>query len=205
MRNLKRTLSLALASVMLVGMMSVGASAVNASDFTDADEIVNKDAVSTMTALGIINGKEDGSYFDPTGNVTRAEMAKMLCVAINGGVDPVLGVKDTPMISASGAGTRIPCGCTKPSAKCRSLSIIAFGGSCGSSPRFGCATAGITAVSLRRIASARRTGRVGGVSFNSISCAVMPSGVFAVPLKRAWQRTACTWILTALPIRSPLM
>ena len=96
MRNLKRTLSLALASVMLVGMMSVGASAVNASDFTDADEIVNKDAVSTMTALGIINGKEDGSYFDPTGTVTRAEMAKMLCVAINGGVDPVLGVKDTP-------------------------------------------------------------------------------------------------------------
>ena len=81
---------------MLVGMMSVGASAVNASDFTDADEIVNKDAVSTMTALGIINGKEDGSYFDPTGTVTRAEMAKMLCVAINGGVDPVLGVKDTP-------------------------------------------------------------------------------------------------------------
>ena len=96
MRNLKRTLSLALASVMLVGMMSVGASAVNASDFTDADEIVNKDAVSTMTALGIINGKEDSSYFDPTGTVTRAEMAKMLCVAINGGVDPVLGVKDTP-------------------------------------------------------------------------------------------------------------
>ena len=96
MRNLKRTLSLALAYVMLVGMMSVGASAVNASDFTDADEIVNKDAVSTMTALGIINGKEDGSYFDPTGTVTRAEMAKMLCVAINGGVDPVLGVKDTP-------------------------------------------------------------------------------------------------------------
>ena len=96
MRNLKRALSLALASVMLVGMMSVGASAVNASDFTDADEIVNKDAVSTMTALGIINGKEDGSYFDPTDTVTRAEMAKMLCVAINGGVDPVLGVKDTP-------------------------------------------------------------------------------------------------------------
>ena len=96
MRNLKRTLSLALASVMLVGMMSVGASAVNASDFTDADEIVNKDAVSTMTALGIINGKEDGSYFDPTGNVTRAEMAKMLCVAINGGVDEISGKQVGP-------------------------------------------------------------------------------------------------------------
>ena len=87
MRNLKRTLSLALASVMLVGMMSVGASAVNASDFTDADEIVNKDAVSTMTALGIINGKEDGSYFDPTGNVTRAEMAKMIATVLNQGAD----------------------------------------------------------------------------------------------------------------------
>ncbi len=81
---------------MLVGMMSVGASAVNASDFTDADEIVNKDAVSTMTALGIINGKEDGSYFDPTGTVTRAEMAKMLCVAINGGVDPRAGRQGHP-------------------------------------------------------------------------------------------------------------
>ena len=100
MRNIKRTLSLALASFMLVGMMSVGASAVNASDFTDADEIVNKDAVSTMTALGIINGKEDGSYFDPTGNVTRAEMAKMISVAINGGVDPVLRVNNTPTYSA---------------------------------------------------------------------------------------------------------
>ena len=44
-----------------------------------------------MTALGIINGKEDGSYFDPTGNVTRAEMAKMICVVLNGGKDPSLG------------------------------------------------------------------------------------------------------------------
>ena len=48
-----------------------------------------------MVALGVIKGKDTGA-FDPTGNVTRAEMAKMLCVAINGGVDPVLGVKDTP-------------------------------------------------------------------------------------------------------------
>ena len=34
---------------------------------------------------------------------------------------------------------------------------------------------------------------------------VMDGKFTAAPLKRAWQRTACTWILTALPIRSPLM
>ena len=44
MRNLKRALSLALASVMLLGMMVIGASAVSINDFTDQDEIVNKEA-----------------------------------------------------------------------------------------------------------------------------------------------------------------
>jgi len=88
MKNLKRALCLALACVMLIGMMAVGTSA---TDFTDNDEIVNTDAVNTMGALNIINGKGDGSYFDPTGIVTRAEMAKMICVALNGGKDPQLG------------------------------------------------------------------------------------------------------------------
>ena len=41
MRNLKRVLSLALASVMLIGMMVVGASAANYDDFSDKDKIVN--------------------------------------------------------------------------------------------------------------------------------------------------------------------
>ncbi len=87
MRNLKRILSLAMASVMLVGMMVVGASA---ADFPDSDKIKNVDAVDTMVSLNIINGKEDGN-FDPEGIVTRAEMAKMICVALNGGKDPNLG------------------------------------------------------------------------------------------------------------------
>ena len=82
MRNLKRTLSLALAAIMLIGMMVVSASAAGFDDFSDKDEIVNKDAVSMLTTLGVINGKEDGSYFDPTGNVTRAEMAKILSTFI---------------------------------------------------------------------------------------------------------------------------
>ena len=42
MRNLKRALSLALASVMLLGMMVVGSSAKGIDDFTDKAEIVNQ-------------------------------------------------------------------------------------------------------------------------------------------------------------------
>mgnify|MGYP002560270028 CR=1 FL=1 len=92
MRNLKRALSLVMAAAMLIGMMAVSASAAdNYEDFTDKDEIVNTEAVATMVSLGVFNGKEDGSYFDPTGIVTRAEMAKIIAVSLNGGKDPVLG------------------------------------------------------------------------------------------------------------------
>ena len=88
MRNLKRALSLLLAAAMLIGMMVVGASAAGSlDDFSDKDEIANQDAVSLLTILGVIEGKEDGSYFDPTGNVTRAEMAKMIATILNQGAD----------------------------------------------------------------------------------------------------------------------
>ena len=86
MRNLKRALSLVLAVVMVIGLMVVGASAVSYNDLTDKDEIVNKDAVSMLVALDIIQGKPDGSYA-PTENVDRAQMAKMLSVIMNKGVD----------------------------------------------------------------------------------------------------------------------
>ena len=87
MRNLKRTLSLVLAALMLMGMMVVGAGAAGVDDFSDKDEIVNKDAVSMLTILGVINGKEDGSYYAPKDNVTRAEMAKMIATILNQGAD----------------------------------------------------------------------------------------------------------------------
>jgi len=72
--------------MMLVGMMVVGASAAS---FPDSDKIEHTEAVDSMVALGIIKGKDNGN-FDPEGNVTRAEMAKMICVAMNGGKDPQL-------------------------------------------------------------------------------------------------------------------
>ena len=86
MRNLKRALSLALAAIMLLGMMVVGASAVSYNDFSDRTEIVNKDAVSMLTTLGVIDGKPDGSYA-PEEFVTREQMAKMISVIMNQGSD----------------------------------------------------------------------------------------------------------------------
>ena len=86
MKNLKRALALALSSIMLVGMMAVGA---GAAGFGDADKIEHTDAVNTMVALGVIKGDDKGN-FDPERTVTRAEMAKMVCVALNGGTDPNL-------------------------------------------------------------------------------------------------------------------
>ena len=86
MRNLKRALSLVLAVVMVIGLMVVGASAVSYNDFSDRGEIVNKDAVSMLTTLGIIEGKPDGSYA-PTEGVDRAQMAKMISTIKNNGSD----------------------------------------------------------------------------------------------------------------------
>ena len=86
MRNLKRALSLLLAVVMVIGMMVVSTSAASYTDFSDKGEIVNKDAVSMLTTLGIIEGKPDGSYA-PTEGVDRAQMAKMISTIKNNGSD----------------------------------------------------------------------------------------------------------------------
>ncbi len=78
MRNLKRALSLALASVMLLGMMVVGSSAA----FADADEIVNTEAVEITAGLGLFAGS-DGK-FNPKGTVTRAQMATVIAKMLYG-------------------------------------------------------------------------------------------------------------------------
>ena len=98
MRNLKRTLSLVLAALMLMSMMVVGAGAAS-KDFTDSDEIQHKEAVEVMVALNVVSGKDDGSYFAPTDTFTREEMAKVVSYVMNGGVEPVVGTKVTPTYS----------------------------------------------------------------------------------------------------------
>ena len=80
MRNLKRALSLAVASVMLLGMMVVGTSAVS---YTDQDDIDNVAAVEVLNATGVMVGKDDGS-FGADDIVTRAEMAVIVCRMLYG-------------------------------------------------------------------------------------------------------------------------
>ena len=56
--------------------------------FTDSADIQQTEAVDMLTALGVIDGYEDGS-FQPDKTVTRAEMAKMIYTIRNGGSDVV--------------------------------------------------------------------------------------------------------------------
>ena len=90
MRNLKKVLSLVLCMAMMLSIMVVGAGAA----FKDQSKIVNEEAVDMCSALNIINGYTDGS-FKPEGTITRAEACKMICVALNGGKEPVLGTNAT--------------------------------------------------------------------------------------------------------------
>lgn len=82
MKNLKKVLALVLVVATLFGFAAVA----GATDFTDAASVKNTEAVEVMNALGVINGYTDGS-FKPNGNVTRAEMAKMVTAILNGGED----------------------------------------------------------------------------------------------------------------------
>ncbi|MDO4515569.1 MAG: S-layer homology domain-containing protein [Bacillota bacterium] len=90
MRNLKKVLSLVLCMAVMLSVMVVGAGAA----FKDQEKINNAEAVDACVALNIINGYTDGSY-RPEGTITRAEACKMICVALNGGKEPVLGTNAT--------------------------------------------------------------------------------------------------------------
>ena len=67
----------------MLSVMVVGAGAA----FSDQDKIENTEAVDACSALNIINGYEDGA-FHPERNIKRAEVTKMICVALNGGEEP---------------------------------------------------------------------------------------------------------------------
>ncbi len=79
----KKVLSLVLCLAVMLSVMVVGAGAA----FSDQDKIENTEAVDACSALNIINGYEDGA-FHPERNIKRAEVTKMICVALNGGEEP---------------------------------------------------------------------------------------------------------------------
>mgnify|MGYP003083366426 CR=1 FL=1 len=91
MRNLKRALSLALASVMLLGMMVVGTSAAS---YKDVDSKDNLEAIEVLKMVGIMTGDDKGN-FNPDKMVTRNEMAVVMCNLLGlktGGTHPFTDV-----------------------------------------------------------------------------------------------------------------
>ena len=79
MKNLKKVLALILAFACAFTMFAGAA-------FTDAADISQTEAVDMLSALGVIDGYEDGS-FRPDATITRAEAAKMIYTIRNGGND----------------------------------------------------------------------------------------------------------------------
>ena len=77
---MKKFLSLVLALVMTMSLVTVSA---GAEDFADDGEITYKEAVDVISALGIVDGYSDDS-FRPDGVLTRGAAAKIICNLILG-------------------------------------------------------------------------------------------------------------------------
>ena len=77
---MKKFLSLVLALVMTMSLVTISA---GAEDFTDDSKITYEEAVDVMSAVGVVGGYADGS-FNPTGTLTRGAAAKIICNMILG-------------------------------------------------------------------------------------------------------------------------
>ena len=77
---MKKFLSLVLALVMTMSLVTVSA---GAKDFTDSSKINYDEAVAVMSAVKVIDGYTDGS-FNPTATLTRGAAAKIICNLILG-------------------------------------------------------------------------------------------------------------------------
>ena len=77
---MKKFLSLVLALVMTMSLVTVSA---GAKDFTDSSKINYSEAVDVMSAVKVIDGYADGS-FNPSATLTRGAAAKIICNLILG-------------------------------------------------------------------------------------------------------------------------
>ena len=89
---MKKFLSLVLALVMTMSLVTVSA---GAKDFADDSSITYKEAVDVISAIGVVDGYSDGS-FGPDGALTRGAAAKIIC-------NLVLGPTTASALSASTA------------------------------------------------------------------------------------------------------
>lgn len=100
MKNLKKVLALGLALVMMLGMFTVASAAETkktAQEFPDWASVENKDAVSLMVDLGVINGKTDGTYA-PAETIDRASWAKMVFFVLTGETNGDIYASDYPVL-----------------------------------------------------------------------------------------------------------
>lgn len=74
MKPIKKLLTMSLATSLVLSSLCLASAT-----YKDQDNINQTQAVQTLTDRGILNGKSDGN-FDPSGNLTRGEMAKMIYV-----------------------------------------------------------------------------------------------------------------------------
>ncbi|MBR2668145.1 MAG: S-layer homology domain-containing protein, partial [Oscillospiraceae bacterium] len=80
MRTLKKALSLVLVLALLCSVCVFSASA---SNFSDDADIEYTEAVDVLVQIGVIDGMGDGT-FNPNGNLTRAQAAKIICYLLLG-------------------------------------------------------------------------------------------------------------------------
>jgi hypothetical protein len=74
-KPMKKFLSLVLALVMTMSLVTIGA---GATEYTDDDSIQYQEAVDVISAIGIVDGDTNGS-FRPTDTLTRQAAAKIIC------------------------------------------------------------------------------------------------------------------------------
>ena len=77
---MKKFLSLVLALVMTMSLVTISA---GAKDFTDDEKIQYEEAIDVMSAVKVVDGYTDGS-FNPKGTLTRGAAAKIICNLILG-------------------------------------------------------------------------------------------------------------------------
>ncbi len=93
---MKKFLSLVLALVMTMSLVTISAGATEFKDLTDVDSIEHKEAVELFNKIGIITGYEDGS-FGPEKTITREQAAKIIAImALGNDAASKLGVEKAP-------------------------------------------------------------------------------------------------------------